>query len=87
MAIKKKKKNYLTRQAKQSSDRELYISLLDDEIYVNQTLTFKAQNIIGSAENRATQIAKTALSFMIRSAFGSYKEIVRLVPVNGLTGE
>jgi hypothetical protein len=50
-------------------------------------LTFKAQNIIGSAENRPTQIAKTALSFMITSAFGSYKEIERLVPVNGLTGE
>jgi hypothetical protein len=65
----------------------LYVSLLVDEIYVNQTLTFKAQNIIGSIENRPTQIAKTVLSFMITSAFGSYKEIVKLVPVSGLTGE
>jgi hypothetical protein len=79
--------NYPTHQVKQLSDRELYVSLLVDGIYVNQTLTFKAQNIIGSAENRPTQIAKTVLSFMITSAFGSYKEIVRLVPVSGLIGE
>lgn len=55
----------------------MYVLLLIDEIYVNRVVTFKAQNIVGFAENKPKEVAKTVTSFMITFC---------LIPVNGLTG-
>jgi hypothetical protein len=80
-------KHYLSHISKSLTNRELNVSLLLDEIYINKCLTFKAQKIVGCAENNPTELAKTVQSFMISSCFGHFKEIVKLVPVSGLTGE
>lgn len=79
--------NYLSHVSKSLSQREKIVSLLIDEIYVNSTLSFKSQNLVGLAENNPNELAKTVLSFMISSPFGKFKEIVRLLPVSGLSGE
>jgi hypothetical protein len=72
--------NYLQQVSSGLSEREKYVLLLADEIYIKKNLTFKAQNIVGCASNN-TDIAKTVQTFMISSCFGHFKAVVSLIPV------
>jgi hypothetical protein len=66
-------------------ERKMY--LLIDEIYIAAHAQYKSQIITGFAENREEELATTVMSFMISSAFGRFKEIVRLVPVKNCNAE
>ncbi|KAJ3644415.1 hypothetical protein Zmor_022148 [Zophobas morio] len=79
--------HYIEHLASHLTEREKYVALLIDEIYVHSHISFKNNNIVGMAENHPTQAAKTVVTFMITAVFGNFKEVVRLYPVNNLTGE
>jgi hypothetical protein len=49
---------------------------LIDEIYVSSRLDYPDKSILGTAYNN-NDSAKTVLSYMITSAFGSFCEIVK----------
>lgn len=58
-----------------------------DEIYIKSSLQYKEKHVRGYAENSDNALASTVQSFMIKSAFGPFKEIIRLTPVNSSTGD
>ena len=58
--------HYLSHISKNLTNRELNVSLLVDEIYINKCLTFKAQRIVGCAENNPAALAKTCLLYTSR---------------------
>ena len=68
-------------------EREKYVALLIDEIYIDKALTFKANNLVGMAANEALETASTVMAFMIKSTYGNFKEIVRLIPMKSPTGK
>ncbi|KAJ3661529.1 hypothetical protein Zmor_005922 [Zophobas morio] len=80
-----KTKYYLTHVTKDLSERERYVNLLVNEIYVNSKLDFKGGNIVDNANNNLSQLAKTIQTFMISSTFGHFKEVVHLVPVSSMS--
>lgn len=77
--------HYLSNISASLSPREKVVVLLIDEIYITSRLDYRAKNIIGYASN-SNEVAKTILAFMICSAFGSFSEIVKLLPVHNITG-
>lgn len=81
--------HFLSATTRNLTAREQYIILQVDEIYVKQNVSFKNGRLYGSAENSNSDcpFAKTVLAFLVSSAFGHFKEIVALVPVNKLTGD
>jgi len=83
-------KNYLLNICKNLTESEKVVSLLIDEIYVSSRMDYRAQSLVGSAENTSSksdcQFAKTIATFMISSAFGNMSEVVKLWPVNNVTG-
>jgi hypothetical protein len=81
-----KNSNYLLHQASMLKEREKVVCLLVDEIYIKKGFNYKSKNITGFAENDTSKFAKTIQTLMISSAFGNFKEVVRLVPVNKMTG-
>lgn len=82
-------KNYLLNISKSLSDTEKVIALIIDEIYITSRVDYRSQSIVGSAENegvRDCEFAKTIVTFMISSVFGSLNEVVKLWPVNNVKG-
>lgn len=61
------------------------VALLIDKIYLTSRLDYKSESIVGCASNN-TNVAKTALTFMISSAFGNVKEVVKIIPVHNIHG-
>lgn len=68
-------------------EREKIVALLIDEIYIEKGVQYKSNNLVGFAQNQELQEARTVMSFMVKSVFGSFKDIIRLVPVLSPSGE
>lgn len=66
--------------------KEKLIRIQIDENYCKVKSEYKAKNLVGYADN-SPNMAKTILTFMINSIFGSMKEVVKLVPVHNLNGK
>ncbi|VEN45422.1 unnamed protein product [Callosobruchus maculatus] len=82
-------KNYFASIIKTLSVRELVVTLIIDEICVTSRLDYRAQTVVGYAENDSSnkdEFAKTIVAFMVCSAFGNLNEIVKLWPVNNVKG-
>jgi hypothetical protein len=80
-------KNYLVNVSKPLTSLERVVVLLVDEIYITARLDYRSKSIIGSAVNSpSNEVAKTVLTYMISSAFGNLKEVVKFVPVNKIKG-
>ncbi|XP_044766292.1 uncharacterized protein LOC123322410 [Coccinella septempunctata] len=77
--------NYISNMSSTLTPREKVVVLLIDEIYIAPRLEYRSKNLIGYAANKDS-LAKTILAFMISSAFGNFHEIVKLVPVNSISG-
>jgi hypothetical protein len=81
-------KHFLQSRAKSLSERERFIILQLDEIYVKQRTEYKSGELIGFAENKGNhEQAKTIQAYLASSAFGNFKEVVSLSPVLNMTGE
>jgi hypothetical protein len=78
--------NYLLNMGKNLANLEKIVVLLIDEIYVSNRLDYPDKSILGTAYNN-NDSAKTVLSYMITSAFGSFCEIVKFLPVNKIKGD
>ncbi|CAG4970430.1 unnamed protein product [Parnassius apollo] len=78
--------NYLKVMYNKLDSRERVVNLCIDEIYVNSKLEYKCKKVTGYADNDSNELAKTVVCFMVSSTFGRFKEIVRIIPVNSLTG-
>lgn len=78
-------KNYLMRVANNLSEMERIVILQVDEIYISPRLDYRASAVIGSASNN-NELAKTVVTFMISSAFGSLNEVVKFFPANNIKG-
>jgi len=83
-----KNKHFLKLKCNTSEEREKYVVLQIDEIYVKEKIDYKNGKIYGYAENiPEVEAAKTVAAFLISSAFGKFKEIAALRPVKDLKGE
>lgn len=80
------KQTYLLHLCSGLNEREKIVCLLVDEIYLKSSLNYKAKTITGYAVNNVNELAKTMQTFMIISPFGHFKEVVRLLPVQSLSG-
>lgn len=78
---------YLEHAIKSLSNVEKEVALLTDEIYIEPCLQFKSNNITGLSENNSNKLARTVQSYMIKSVYSTFKDIVRLVPVHNVTGK
>ncbi|XP_049796730.1 uncharacterized protein LOC126213147 [Schistocerca nitens] len=67
-------------------EREKFVILQVYEIYVKPCIQFKGGKLHGYAENNAPSEARTVLAFLTSSLYGSFKEVVHLVPVKQLSG-
>ncbi|XP_035233510.1 uncharacterized protein LOC118205330 [Stegodyphus dumicola] len=76
--------NYLERKKCFLNEQELVVNVLLDEIYIQPMFNFKGGSIYGGSHDKPALAAKTAQVFMITSVFSSYKDVVSIVPVNGL---
>jgi hypothetical protein len=80
-------KNYLLNVSKSLTALERVVLLLVDEIYITARLDYRSKSIIGCASNKTSnELAKTVLTYMISSAFGNTKEVVKLLPVQNIKG-
>ncbi len=80
--------NYLQYISMDLEEREKLVLLLIDEIYIKSGIQYKGSKITGLAtKNDDLHMARTVQSYMIKSAFGRFEEIVRLVPVLDCTGD
>lgn len=68
------------------TDLEKIVSIQIDEIHIKESIDYKNGSISGVAKNKVNETAKTVVTFLVSSCFGSFKEVVRLVPVKQLTG-
>lgn len=84
--------HFLKMKCRSLPEREKFITLQLDEIYVKKKIDYKCGKLYGYAENEnevtvaEPQAAKTILAFLIASSFGHLKEVAALRPVNLLTG-
>jgi len=76
---------YLTEKARLLTERERYVTLLLDEIYVNPKVSYKAGTVAGFAENGDMVHATTVQAFMISSILSNKKDMAALVPIKNLT--
>lgn len=70
-----------------SNDHKRQFMILFDEIHVQASLRFRGNHIYGYAEDDASQIARTMLTFMIRSATSGESFVCRLIPIHTLKVE
>lgn len=87
IAIDKPNENeyFLRSLASKLNEKEKYVILQIDEIYIKQNIEYKNGSLSGFVHND-TSAAKIVIAFMIYSAFGSFKEIVLLIPVINVNG-
>jgi hypothetical protein len=82
-----KQQNYLVNVSKPLTSLERVVVLLVDEIYITARLDYRSKSTIGSAvTSPSNEVAKTVLTYMISSAFGNLKEVVKFVPVKKIKG-
>lgn len=78
------KSDYLKKRISCLQDNEKIVSLSIDEIYLDDTLTFKAGNLFGTSIH-SNETAKTAHVFFVSSIFSNYKDVVGIAPVSCFT--
>ncbi len=71
----------------QLSDRENFLVLQIDEIYLNAKMEYKSNTLFGAAENDPSSNAKIAQVFLISSLFGNFEQVVRIHPVLNSDGQ
>lgn len=76
--------DYLNKKKPFLKEHELLVNIQLDEIYIQPMFNFKGGSFYGSSENNPSTAAKTAQVFMISSVVSSYKDVVSMVPINGL---
>ena len=73
---------YLRARLSRLTDREKICALLIDEVFVSQKIEYCRGKFFGREEDG--RVAKTLLSFMVKSIAGAYHDIVAMFPVNNL---
>ncbi len=73
---------YLRARCEKLNEREKIVVLMLDEIYCAERAEYAGGKFFGSGET--SDMAKTVLSFMIKSIGGSYSDMVALFPVRNL---
>lgn len=76
--------SYAKQKVKILENKELYVSLMIDEIPVNAFLDYKGGNVVGSARD-SNECATTAHVFMLQSLFSKFKDVVYILPVKKMT--
>lgn len=71
---------YAKHRVKNLESKELYVSLMIDEIHLNEFLDYKGGNVVGSAHD-SIECATTAHVFMLQSLFSKFKDVVYILPV------
>lgn len=69
---------YAKQMAKNLETKELYVSLMIDEIYVKEILDYKGGNVAGSAYDNI-KCATNAHTFMLQSLFSKFKDVVSIL--------
>lgn len=82
----KNTQHYLSKISNHLKPELKVVMLLIDEIYVKSKLEYKSHRITGFASNNSDSLATTVQSFMIKSCFGHFREIIRLIPVSSSNG-
>lgn len=77
--------NYLGNISKHLQPHQKIVLLLIDEIYLKSKIEYKSHKITGFASNNDS-LASTVQSFMIKSPFSHFREIVKLIPVSSSNG-
>jgi hypothetical protein len=78
--------DYLHVKCRALSERERIVAIQMDEIYVKSLLSYSGGQIVGTTTN-STESATTVQAFLISSVFGSYSEVVGLVPMKKMKFE
>lgn len=81
------KSNYLEKRLSVLTPVEKYVNLLLDEVYISPELSFKGGKLTGLSITNSTKLAKTAQVFSITSSFGSYKDVIAIVPIHENSGK
>lgn len=77
---------YLQKVSANLKPHEKIVNIQIDEIYCKSAIIYKANSLVGYADN-SENVATTIVAFLISSVFGSFQEIVKLIPVNKMTGK
>jgi len=81
-------KHFLKVKSQTLQEREKFVVMQIDEIYVKQKIDYKNGKIYGYAENSINiDAARTIYAVFASSAFSNFKEVVALKPVNKVTSE
>lgn len=78
--------NFLKHITKHLSGNEKIVNLQVDEIHVKQSLDYKNGHLFGVSSNNTDKLANTIVAFLVSSAFGTMKEVIKLIPVKQLKG-
>ncbi|GAB0100098.1 hypothetical protein DMENIID0001_160820 [Sergentomyia squamirostris] len=76
---------YLKTTIKTLEAHEKKVAIVIDEIHAKEGYNFKGLNV--SEATQSNEAETTVRSFMVKSVFGSFKEIVRLYPSKECTGQ
>ena len=75
--------HYLQNRISCLTETEKIMVLMIDEVYTTQRIEYRNGKFIGLTEDGKP--AKTGLTFMISSIASKFKDVIQLVPVDGLT--
>lgn len=77
---------YMKRRASLLKPHERNVTLMVDEIHLQQFFQYKGGSITGAANN-CSEPAKTAHVFMVQSLLSPFKDVVHILPVSRITAE
>ena len=75
---------YLRNRCINLSEIEKVVSLVFDEIYIFEKFDYSNETFVGVSED-GINAAKTVLCFLVKSLASPYRDVIHMVPVNGLT--
>ena len=71
---------YAKQRIKSLEKKQLYVSLMIDEIHLKESFDYKGGNIVGFAHD-GVECATSAHVFMLQSLFSKFKDVVYILPV------